>query len=144
MRKIALLVAIVILGTASFAAAPGKLAVGTSLGWGTLAYQFSPELSGSLGISNTSGGASMTGILLKVDYALAKSGKVQPTIGGYYTTNGAAAATTTFGVVWGVATMVETNLSLGADIVVFSSTSVGGASTTNILPYATLSAAYSL
>lgn len=146
MKKIALLLAIVVLGTASFAAAPGKMAVGTALSFATLKYQFTKELAGSLGLNNMSGGASRTGILVKVDYDLAKAGQVQPSIGGYYSTDGAAAATSGFGITYGITTMVQPNLSLGADIILFSSTTFGGTSTTGILTAggvgATLSASY--
>ncbi|OGB89146.1 hypothetical protein A2625_02360 [candidate division WOR-1 bacterium RIFCSPHIGHO2_01_FULL_53_15] len=143
MKKIALmLIAVVLVSSGAFAA--GNLAVGTTLGFASLKYQFSPDVTGSLGLNNFSGAATGTGILVKVDYNLAKAGNVQPNIGLYYTTNGAAAATTILGITWGVTAMVESNLSLGADIILVNQSTLAGANTTGLLPGIALAAAYTL
>ena len=147
MKKIALLLSLItILGTASLAAMPGNLAVGATLGFASLKYQFTSDVTGSLGLNNFSGSLfnSATGILVKVDYNLAKAGQVQPNLGLFYTTNGAAAATTSLGITYGITTMVQPNLSLGADIVLLATSSLGGNSGTSLLSTVALSAAYYL
>ena len=62
-----------------------------------------------------------------------KMGEVQPAVGAFYATNGAAAATTVMGITCGLSKMVAANLSLGAEYVIFESLSVAGASTTGVL-----------
>jgi hypothetical protein len=116
------------------AGSSGNLAVGCAFNFPTLKYQFSDEIIGTVGAMNASGGgASSTALLIKADYLLTKVGAAQPCVGLYYGTNGAAAATTVMGVTWGVSTLVASNLSVGLDLVMLSSTTFGGASTTGIL-----------
>lgn len=167
MKRIALLLVIAILGTTAVFAAPpkttskvvvkevvvmersgsanataGKMAIGTAIGCPTIRYNFSDDLSGTAGLTYSSGaGASTTALLAKVDYNLQKMGMVQPTVGLYYTTDGAAAATTVIAGTYGINTMIQPNLSIGADITVASSTSAAGATTTGILSGAALNLA---
>lgn len=163
MRKIAWLLLIVLLGTASFAAvkkaakksvakpvaapsavaapvpAPAEsaqknLAIGAALGFPTIKYSFNKEFDGQVGVMYASGGgASSTAVLLKVDYNLQKMGSVKPNIGAFYATNGAAAATTAMGITYGLGAMVVPNLMLGIDFALLNSLTAGGASTTGIL-----------
>jgi hypothetical protein len=145
MKKIVLLLMVVILGTAVFAAVPkaatapaaassGNLAIGTALGFPTLKYSFNKDFSGQIGAMYASGGGtSSTAFLIKVDYSLEKMGEVQPAVGAFYSTNGATTATNGMGITWGISKMVASNLTLGADFVLFESLTTGGTSTTGVL-----------
>jgi len=126
--------------------APGKMAVGCWGPFAALKYHFTENFTGTLGGNySTWAGGSSTSLLGKFDYNLAPADRVQPSVGGYInTTSVAGASTTTFGLTWGVATMVQSNLALGADIIIFNSTSAGGGSTTGILPGAVITAGFYL
>ncbi|MBI5399998.1 hypothetical protein HZB07_05255 [Candidatus Saganbacteria bacterium] len=144
MKKIVLLLVVIVIGTTAFAAAPktapmamdnrGGLAIGTALGFPTLQYSFNRDMTGQLGASYASGGgASSTAYLIKVDYNLQKVGEVQSNMGLFYSSNGAAAATTVLGLTYGLSTKVAANFSLGADFILFNSLSAGATTTTGIL-----------
>jgi hypothetical protein len=128
--------------TSAPVATTGNLAIGTSLGYPTLKYNFNSDFSGAVGLSYSStGGTAQTAILVKADYNLAKMGQAQPSIGAFYTTDGAATATTSFGLIYGVSTMVLPNLSLGADAIVLTQATRAGVNATGILSGVVLSAA---
>ena len=110
-------------------------------GWATLGKDLTNDLSGQLGLGYTSAaGTGTTFYLLKVDYKLAKVGKIQPAWGIYYNSSSAAGATATIGLTWGVSVPVWKNLALGYDIIVANSTG----NTTRILPNTTFTASYGL
>ena len=134
MKKIALLLALVLMGSSAFAA----VGVGTWGGWPVLKGDFGP-VTGSLGAAYNSpnAGTATTALLAKIDYKLVKLGNVQTAVGAYYTTNGAAAPadTVTMGLTWGASAMVESNLEIGADFILANSTTVNSAAfNTGILP----------
>ena len=132
MKKLLVLISVLLIAS-SAAMAAGNLAVGTALGYPTLKYNFTEDFSGQVGAMYASAtGATSTALLAKVDYNLAKLGEVQPAIGLYYTSDGAAAATTVIGVTYSVSTMVQSNLSIGVDFTLLSSSS-GAVSATGIL-----------
>jgi len=137
MKKLLLLL-LVLLVASSSAMAAGKLAIGTWRGTTTAKYDFTSDLSGTLGasyIAPPAGAASMLGLLIKLDYNnLPKMGEVKTGLGVYYTTNGAAAATTAIGITYNASAMIKDNLSVGADFILANQTTVGGASTTGIIP----------
>ncbi|OGC11280.1 hypothetical protein A3K48_01995 [candidate division WOR-1 bacterium RIFOXYA12_FULL_52_29] len=113
----------------------GKMAVGTLGGTPAMKFHFNDDLMGTIGASFTTGNASTTFIIGKVDYNLNSISNVQTGIGGYFSTfSTGGASITTFGGTWGMKTMVQPNLCVGADIIVLSITSAGGANTTSILP----------
>ncbi|OGC03597.1 hypothetical protein A3H38_05360 [candidate division WOR-1 bacterium RIFCSPLOWO2_02_FULL_46_20] len=142
MKKIILLAFAVMLATTPVLAG---INIGSSIGFATLNLGLNDNITVILGANYIStAGVSMTGLLGKVNYNLAKAGEVQPNVGLYYTTNGAAAATTTIGLTWGVLTPLTSSLSIGADFVLASSTSAAGVSTTSILPAVAVAATYSL
>jgi hypothetical protein len=125
----------------------GKMAVGSIGGTPSLVYHFNKDWIGAVGLKYFSAtGGSSTTIQGKMDYILSTVGSVQTTVGGYvnlYSPSGGS-STTTVGGNWGVRTMVQPNLSLGIDIVVFNLTSTGGNSTTGILPGTFVNIAYYL
>lgn len=107
-------------------------------------YHFNKDVMGTVGGNYyTTGGANTTILFGKVDYVLATMGSVQSIIGGYIisaSTGGASG--TSLGGTWGVRTLVQQNLSLGADIIVLSSTSIAGTSTTGVLAGTIISLGY--
>jgi len=167
MKKIALLLAVVILGTAALAApakpapkaAPanvtieevtinvpaktasgfpiGKLAIGDWGGWAVAKYQFNNEFIGTVGATLFSGNVSRTDLMAKIDYNLAKVDQLQTAVGVYLTNVGNAS---TFGLSYGVSTMILSNLSIGFDVLLFSN----GSNVTTILPGTCFTAAYYL
>ena len=139
MKKLVLIFVAALLILSPSVLAAGKVAVGTQIGYLTAKYQFTDDLSGSAGLNNFSGGGvSQTGLLAKVDYNLPKLGEVQPCMGLYYTTDGAATALTNVGLTYGISTMVTDNLSVGADLILLRSMSIPGTTVTGILPGAAL------
>ena len=147
MKKILLFVFVLMMAVTPTLAA-NNLSVATALGFAALKYQFTNDLSGYIGVNNFSGttitNAPGTGIMLKVDYNLEKLGKVQPTAGLFYITNGVAAATTSMGATYGVETNIADNLVIGADFVLASSVANSGFTQTGILPAVAVKAALSL
>ncbi|MFH1387248.1 MAG: hypothetical protein ABIH50_06255 [bacterium] len=184
MKKIALVLTIVILGTAAFAAklptkmykaaeapapAPvaassgdswsGKMAVGamavtgviaangisTTYGIPVVQFHFNKEVMGTFGVSYASGNnVTNTIITGKVDYTLRDAGAVQNTIGGYFTnisTTGVQGSTM-FGGTYGFRSLVQPNLAISGDLIVFAMNSAGGVSTTLILPGAILTTSF--
>jgi len=132
MKKIILLAMALMLAITP-ALAAGKLAIGTSMGYPTLKLNLNKNIDGSLGAMYASGAASSTALLVKVDYNLASVGKVQPNLGLYYTTNGAAAARTVLGLTYGLLTKVQPNLAFGLDFILVSQLTFAGATTTGLL-----------
>jgi hypothetical protein len=113
----------------------GKMAVGCIGAFPAFKYHFNKDMMVGLGANYfTAAGGSSTTLLGKFDYTMGTIGEVQTTAGGYLmTTSVAGANSTTFGGTWGFRTLVQPNMSLGADVVLISSTSQGGATTTGIL-----------
>jgi len=110
-----------------------SVTIGTALGYSTLSLNMGKDLVGFLGARNTNFGGTATALLLKVDYNLEKVGDVQPAVGIYYMTNGAAAAVTNLGVTYGIMANLTSNFAIGADFALVNQTSFAGASTTDIL-----------
>ncbi|MBU0501902.1 MAG: hypothetical protein ABIH69_03515 [bacterium] len=141
MKKVlfTLLIAVFALTAASHA---GSLSVGTWGGIATLGYDINDTVSGSVGSFFTNSTTSTYGLLLKADYDLAKLGEVQTEIGMFYYTT-SAGAWGQLGLTYGVETMVQDNLSLGADFIVVDSTSYasGATSLTRVLPAVAITAA---
>ena len=129
MKKLVLLAFALILATAPAMA----LSIGS---WGTspvLGFDLG-NIDISVGIDHVSSGGTATyPMLLKADLGLQKIGDADTCVGIYYTTNGASSATTVIGLTWGMSANVVSNLSVGADIVIATSTSTGGTSTSDIL-----------
>ncbi len=133
MKKLLLFViALILVATPSLA----KVTIGTALGYPTLSLAMGKDLVGSLGARNSNFGGTATALLVKVDYNLEKVGDVQPALGIYYMTNGAAAAITNIGISYGLMANVAQNLNFGLDFVLVNQTSFAGATTTDILAVA--------
>ncbi|MBU1867637.1 MAG: hypothetical protein KKD13_04095, partial [Candidatus Margulisbacteria bacterium] len=122
-------------GSSSSSSMAGKMAVGCLGGTPAMKFHFNDDVMGTIGASFTTGNASTTFIIGKVDYNLNSINNVQTAVGGYFSSFSAGGASvTTFGGTWGMNTMIQPNLCVGADIIVLSITSAGGANTTSILP----------
>ncbi|MFA5114146.1 MAG: hypothetical protein WC529_07625 [Candidatus Margulisiibacteriota bacterium] len=124
----------------------GKMALGCIGGTPAFKYHFNKDMMVAIGGNYfTFTGGSQTTLLGKFDYTMGNVGGVQTMAGGYITsTSVAGASQTTFGGTWGFRTLVQPNMSLGADIILLSSTSAGGATTTGILPGVFINAGYYL
>lgn len=125
----------------------GKMALGCIGGTPTFKYHFNKDMMVAIGGSYfTFTGGTQTTLLGKFDYTMGNIGGVQTTAGGYITTTSVLGAnTTTFGGTWGFRTLVQPNMSLGADIILLSSTTApAGGSTTGILPGVLITAGYYL
>ena len=122
----------------------GKMAVGSIGGTPSFIYHFNSQVMGAIGGSYfTTSGATQTTIQGKLDYVLSTMGNVQTLIGGIVSTTSFPGTTSTsFGGTWGVRALVQQNLSLGMDIIVLSSTSTGGSSTTGIFPGTLINVGY--
>lgn len=120
MKKIILLAFAVMLATTPVLAG---VTIGSYGFMPTLGMQFNENLSGRLGATYvTTAGAGTTNYLVNLEYNLAKAGEVQSSMGIYYANSSAAGATATFGLTYGVVANLATNLALGADFVLVSST----------------------
>jgi hypothetical protein len=119
--------------------------IGSSFGVPVLQYHFNKDVMGTVGASYFSGNNVTNTVLLgKLDYTLGQAGSVMNNIGGFVssvsTTN--FQTSTTLGGTWGFRTLLQPNLALSTDIVIFAINSVGGTSTTMVLPGAIFAVAY--
>ena len=117
----------------------------SSFGVPVLQYHFNKDVMGTVGGSYATGNNVTNTILLgKIDYTIGQAGSVMNNIGGFVSSISTTGlqSSTTFGGTWGFRTLVQPNLALSTDIVVFALTSAGGTSTTLILPGAIFAVAY--
>lgn len=124
----------------------GKVAVGAAMNFPTVKYHFNDDVAGQVGLMYASGGgASSTALLIKVDYVLTKQVDLQPTLGLFYATNGLSGATGAagFGLTGGAAKMLTDQFSIGADIILISSSTIANTSYTGLLGWGACGASQS-